>query len=156
MNTLRDQIYKILCDTHYDHTAIESLGDIATRLAKLFPAPAPTPTPEPTSRSVMQDWTTKIPLRAQGTLLTCVRGCDLTPKFPLDSPERQLVGMLRHAFLVPADPREVGIEPGAFFQNATPAEIDRWRTTTKFSAFGHYPQHDAGSTNRVAPIQEVS
>jgi hypothetical protein len=38
--------------------------------------------------SVLQDWVTELPLREQGTLLTSVRGCDLTPKYPLDSQER--------------------------------------------------------------------
>lgn len=145
MPTLRDKIYKILCNLHADSMAIEPLSIIGDQIAELFPD-------SQQQQSVMQDWTRKIPLRAQGTLLTCVRGCDLAPKFPLDSPERVLVGMLRHAFLVPADPREVGVEPGAFFQNATPADIDRWRTTTKFSAFGHYPQHWVAHVMHAAEV----
>lgn len=75
----------------------------------------------------------ELPLRAQGTLLTGVRGCDLTPKLPLDSAERQLVSFLRWCVMNPADPREVDI-PGAFFQSTPPAG---W----KASQFGHYPQH---------------
>lgn len=87
-------------------------------------------------QSVLQDWVMELPLREQGTLLTVVRGCDLTPKNPLDSPERKIVGQLRNAFLVPADEREVGIEPGSFFVPGTPDP-----DTFKASAFGHYPQH---------------
>lgn len=60
------------------------------------------------ARSVLQDWVMELPLREQGTLLTIVRGCDLTPKLPLDSIERRLVGALRFAIMIPADPREVG------------------------------------------------
>lgn len=85
-------------------------------------------------KSVLQAWVQEIPLRAQGTLLTAVRGCDLTPKFPLDSLERQLVGCLRNAFMVPADPREVGREPGSFFQTVIPIDF-------KPSTLGHYPWH---------------
>jgi hypothetical protein len=85
-------------------------------------------------RSVLQDWVMELPLREQGTLLTCVRGCDLTPKMPLNSVERRLVGALRHAFMVPADPREVDVEPGSFFVSQPPTD---W----KVSELGHYPQH---------------
>lgn len=85
-------------------------------------------------RSVLQDWVTELPLREQGTLLTCVRGCDLTPKYPLDSTARKLVGALRYAFMVPCDPREVDAEPGCFFISQPPLD---W----KASELGHYPQH---------------
>ena len=84
------------------------------------------------SRSVLQDWVMVLPLREQGTLLTVVRGCDLTPKEPLDSIPRQLVGALRHAFMVPADSREVGMV-GAFFQETIPE--------FRVSELGHFPQH---------------
>jgi hypothetical protein len=84
--------------------------------------------------SVLQPWVADLPLRAQGTLLTCVRGCDLTPKYPLDSTARQLVGALRHAFLVPADPREVDSEPGCFLISKPPMDF-------KASELGHYPWH---------------
>lgn len=89
-------------------------------------------------KSVLQDWVMELPLRAQGTLLTGVRGCDLTPKPPVgepDSAERQLVAFLRWCILNPADEREVGI-PGAFFQ-PNPPDQDLWKP----SQFGHYPQH---------------
>lgn len=85
------------------------------------------------AKSVLQDWVMELPLRAQGTLLTGIRGCDLTPKLPLDSTERQLVGYLRNCVMNPADPREIGIV-GAFFQPDPPAN---W----KASELGHYPQH---------------
>lgn len=84
-------------------------------------------------KSVLQNWVMELPLRAQGTLLTGMRGCDLTPKLPLDSTARQLTAFLRYCIMNPADPREVGI-PGAFFQDTPP---DNWRA----SELGHYPQH---------------
>lgn len=84
--------------------------------------------------SVLQSWVTDLPLRAQGTLLTGIRGCDLTPKLPLDSTERQLVGYFRFCVMVPADEREVGLEPGAFFQDQPPVS---WKP----SELGHYPLH---------------
>lgn len=83
--------------------------------------------------SVLQDWVMELPLRAQGTLLTGVRGCDLVPKLPLDSTARQLTGFLRFCVMNPADPREVGL-PGAFFQPEPP---EKWKP----SELGHYPQH---------------
>ena len=87
-------------------------------------------------KSVLQNWVMELPLREQGTLLTAVRGCDLTPKFPLDSLERRLVGSIRFAFLNPADPREVDREPGCFFISEPPDPAKE-----KFSALGHYPLH---------------
>ena len=87
-------------------------------------------------KSVLQDWVMELPIREQGTLLTAVRGCDLCPKYPLDSPERQLVGAIRFAFMNPADPREVDCEPGCFFIS-TPPDPDRFKP----SALGHYPWH---------------
>lgn len=84
-------------------------------------------------RSVLQEWVMELPLRAQGTLLTGIRGCDLTPKYPLDSFERRLVGAIRYAVMNPADPREVDSEPGCFFISRVPH--------FKPSAVGHYPQH---------------
>lgn len=87
-----------------------------------------------TATSVLQPWVTRLPLRAQGTLLTAVRGCDLTPKYPLDAAERRLIGAIRYAFMNPADFREVDREPGSFFVSEPPLDF-------KWSAFGHYPQH---------------
>lgn len=97
--------------------------------------------------SVLQDWVMDLPLRAQGTLLTGIRGCDLAPKpsgnwhylqsgeciKPEEPIERQLVAFLRYLVMIPADPREVGV-PGAFFQRTCPQQ---W----KASQLGHYPQH---------------
>jgi hypothetical protein len=95
--------------------------------------------------SVLQDWVMKLPLRAQGTLLTGVRGCDMAPKTPAcidegygcstgeGSAERQLVAFLRYCMLNPADAREIDV-PGAFFQSRPPTD---WKP----SQFGHYPQH---------------
>jgi len=88
--------------------------------------------------SVLQDWVMELPLRYQGTLLTCVRGCDDEPKqwtatgFA-DSPGRRLTAYIRWAFMNPADPREIDI-PGAFFQSQPPQDF-------KPSEFGHLPQH---------------
>jgi len=84
--------------------------------------------------SVLQNWVVELPIREQGTLLTAVRGCDLTEKLPLDSVERQLVASIRCAFMNPADPREVDSEPGCFFQTEPPLG---WKP----SIFGHYPLH---------------
>lgn len=83
--------------------------------------------------SVLQDWVMELPLREQGVLLTGVRGCDLTPKLPLDSTERKLVAFLRWCFMVPADEREVGIVGGFYW----PDLPDEWRA----SELGHYPLH---------------
>lgn len=87
-------------------------------------------------KSVLQDWVMALPLREQGTLLTCVRGCDLTPKMPLDSIERHLVSALRCAFMNPCDQREVDFEPGSFFTSKPPNP-----STWKASELGHYPLH---------------
>lgn len=88
------------------------------------------------SNSVLQDWVMALPRRAQGGLLVGLRGCDLAHKEPdhLDAPERQLVAFLRFCVMNPADPREVSLMPGAFFQSMPPVE---WRPTQ----FGHYPLH---------------
>jgi hypothetical protein len=85
-------------------------------------------------KSVLQDWVMELSLREQGTLLTAVRGCDLTPKYPLDSQERQLTSAIRGAFMVPADAREVDSEPGCFMSLKVPVHL-------KVSSLGQYPQH---------------
>lgn len=94
--------------------------------------------------SVLQDWVIELPLRAQGTLLTGIRGCDLAPKNPVSideahgcstgecSPERGLSAYLRFCVIRCADPRETDI-PGAWFQS-NPPEF-------KPSQLGHYPLH---------------
>lgn len=88
---------------------------------------------EPDNPSVLRKWVMQLPLRAQGTLLTAIRGCDLTPKFPLDSNARKLVAAIRYAVMNPFDIREVDSEPGCFMISSPP--------TFKPSEFGHLPQH---------------
>lgn len=87
-----------------------------------------------TKRSMLREWVEELPLREQGVLLSGVRGCDLTPKVPLDSPERQLVAYLRYVVCHPNDEREVGAAPGTYMQQKPP---EKWTP----SEFGHYPQH---------------
>lgn len=96
-------------------------------------------------RSVLQNWVLDLPLRAQGTLLTGIRGCDLAPKHPPtiveatgcstgeSLPERHLAAFLRFCVLNTPDPREIGM-PGAWIQPEPPKN---WKP----SQFGHYPQH---------------
>jgi hypothetical protein len=87
-------------------------------------------------QSVLQDWVIELPLREQGTLLTAVRGCDLTPKYPLDSLERKLTSAIRGAFMAAADPREIDSEPGCFMLSEPPHPRE-----FKPSKLGHYPLH---------------
>lgn len=94
--------------------------------------------------SVLQDWVMELPLRAQGTLLTGIRGCDLAPKVYIngdpfleahlsDTTERRLTAFLRYCVCNPADPREVDI-PMSWFQSRLPSA---W----KISEVMHYPAH---------------
>jgi hypothetical protein len=83
----------------------------------------------------MQPWTHDLPLREQGTLVAGLRGCDLTPKNPVDSTARQLVAYLRWLTMVPADAREVDLEPGTYMQSSPPPA--GWRQ----SELGHLPLH---------------
>lgn len=90
-------------------------------------------------RSVLQDWVMELPLREQGTLLTCVSGCDDEPKQWSSrgvaySPGRRLTAYLRWCFMNPADPREVDYEEGAFFMSTPPEPFHP-------SDFGHLPLH---------------
>ena len=90
-------------------------------------------------RSVLQDWVMELPLREQGTLMTCVRGCDLEPKIwertgVAYSPSRRLTAFIRWCFMEPADLREVNLTEGAFMMTDPP---DPFRP----SEFGHLPQH---------------
>lgn len=90
-------------------------------------------------KSVLQDWVMQLPLREQGTLLTCVRGCDSEPKTwektgVAYSPGRRLTAFIRWCFLNPADEREIDYEEGAFFISKPPKPF-------KPSEFGHLPQH---------------
>lgn len=85
-------------------------------------------------QSMLREWVEGLPLREQGVLLSGIRGCDLTPKNPLDSPERQLVAYLRYIVCYPNEEHEVDGAPGAYMQSHPP---ERWTP----SEFGHYPQH---------------
>lgn len=90
-------------------------------------------------KSVLQDWVMETPLRAQGTLMTAVRGCDDEPKQWTErgvsySPGRRLTAFIRWCFMVPADPREVDSQEGAFMMTTPPFPF-------KPSEFGHLPQH---------------
>lgn len=90
-------------------------------------------------KSVLQDWVMNLPLREQGTLLTCVRGCDNEPKIWTKtgvaySPGRRLTSFIRYCFMIPADEREVDSEEGAFMMSSPPDPF-------KPSEFGHLPQH---------------
>ena len=90
-------------------------------------------------QSVLQHWVMELPLREQGALLTCVRGCDLEPKTWTAtgvsySPGRRLTAFIRWAFMVPADPREVDSQEGAFMMSTPPHPF-------KPSEFGHLPEH---------------
>lgn len=89
--------------------------------------------------SVLQKWVMELPLREQGTLLTCVRGCDDEPKTwtrtgVAYSPGRRLTAFIRWCFMVPADEREVDSVEGAFMMSSPPNPF-------KPSEFGHLPQH---------------
>ena len=90
-------------------------------------------------KSVLQDWVMILPLREQGTLLTCVRGCDDEPKTWTStgvsySPGRRLTAFIRWCFMIPADIREVDSQEGAFMMSKPPHIF-------KPSEFGHLPQH---------------
>ena len=85
---------------------------------------------------VLRDWVMVLPRRVQGTLLTAIRSCDLSPK-PFDpertTSDRAITAYLRWLIMVPADPREVD-RPGAFMRSQPP---ENWKP----SEWGHYPQH---------------
>ncbi len=90
-------------------------------------------------QSVLQNWVMELPLREQGTMLTCVRGCDLEPKLWIStgvaySAGRRLTAFIRWAFMVPADEREVDSQEGAFMMSTPPHPF-------KPSEFGHLPEH---------------
>lgn len=87
----------------------------------------------------------ELPLRAQGTILTGIRGCDLAPKNPFgieerygcstgeNTPERELAAFLRYCVLNAADEREVDV-CGAWFKSTPPTQ---WKP----SQLGHYSLH---------------
>ncbi|MDE2104529.1 MAG: hypothetical protein KGL39_45255 [Patescibacteria group bacterium] len=89
--------------------------------------------------SVLQAWVMELPLRYQGTLLAAVRGCDDEPKVWTSqgvaySPGRRLTAFIRWCFMIPADPREVDVEEGAFMMSTPPPRFTP-------SEFGHLPLH---------------
>lgn len=86
------------------------------------------------ARSVLRDWVMELPLREQGTLIVALRGCDLAPKIPLDSPERRMTAAIRFAVCVPADEREVDAQPGAFMTAKVPEDV-------RAGMLEHYPLH---------------
>jgi hypothetical protein len=53
---------------------------------------------------IIRPWVKNLSLRFQGTLLTAIRGCDLSPKH---SPEKMLLREMRALILIPFDPREL-------------------------------------------------
>lgn len=83
---------------------------------------------------MVRKWVLELPLREQGVLLSGMRGCDVAPKNPVDSTERQLVAYLRYVVCKPNDETEVDGAPGAYMQSMPPKE---WKP----SEYGHYPQH---------------
>ncbi len=87
-------------------------------------------------KSVLRDWVMELSLREQGSLICAARNCDLTPKFPLEAPERMLTAAIRYAFMNPADEREVDSEPGCFMSSWIPSSHE-----FKVSALAHYPLH---------------
>jgi len=85
-------------------------------------------------KSVLKDWVMELGLREQGTLLTAIRGCDLVPKYPLDSVEKTFTAFVRCAVMNPFDEREIDSEAGCFMQTNLP---EKWKP----SIFEHYPLH---------------
>lgn len=109
-----------------------------------------------THHSVLQDWVMDLPLRFQGTILTGIRGCDVSPKNPTDiierhgcstgesNAERELSAFLRFCCLNPADLREVDV-PGSWFRSTPPRD---WKP----SQLGHFPLHWYSHVMHVAEI----
>lgn len=85
-------------------------------------------------RSVLKAWVMDLGLREQGTLMTAIRGCDLSPKYPLDSPEKNVTAFIRCAVMVAFDPREIDAAKGCFMQT----KLDQ---TFKLSSLEQYPLH---------------
>src|SRR5271157_708453 len=62
-----------------------------------------------TGISILYPWVTKLTLRAQGVLLTGLRGCDGMPK---DDWTKTVLRAIRNKALVPADARELSYKGG--------------------------------------------
>lgn len=82
----------------------ESLETTAARLPRSL-------TRDEAHVSVLRRWTTVLPLRHQGVLMTAIRGCDGAPK---EDSSKTLSRMIRRAILNPADQRET-LNGGGFF-----------------------------------------
>lgn len=83
--------------------------------------------------NLFQTWVTSLPLRHQGVLSVALRGCDLSPKYPLDSPQKNLTSSLRGHICNAFDPREIDSTPGCFMSLKVPE--------VKLSSLEHYPMH---------------
>lgn len=84
--------------------------------------------------SWLRPWVCELGLREQGVLVVATRGCDLAPKFPLDSPERRLTAAFRYAIGEPFDQREVDASPGCFMISTPPTDL-------RIAMLEHYPLH---------------
>lgn len=86
-------------------------------------------------KSVLQDWVMQLPLRHQGVLLTCVRGCDTAPKH---DPSKLFTRCLREKILNPF----VGdSKKAATFIEWVPTEVFHERFTAFRKNLDHYPHH---------------
>lgn len=86
--------------------------------------------------SVLQDWVTGLPLCQQKVLLFALRDYDLTPQYPLNLAEKNLVeknltGFIRCSVMRPFDERENIEESNCFMQSRIDFQI------FKPLAFGH-------------------
>lgn len=84
---------------------------------------------------ILQEWVAKLPLRHQGCLLGCIRGCDNVPK---EDPAKDLTRALRGVILYThcLNPEDAG----SFIDHCTPEEC--WARIIKFRKnFDHYPVH---------------
>ena len=84
---------------------------------------------------VMRDWTTQLPLRYQGVLLTAIRGCDGAQK---NDASKGLTRQIRRAILNPADMREALYSRGffGFHQGNLKKELPEF-----FGSLDQYPLH---------------
>lgn len=69
---------------------------------------------------VMRHWTTELPLRYQGVIVSALRGCDGAPK---NDPSKGLTRMIRRAVMNPADARETIYARGFFGFNADDLQV---------------------------------
>jgi hypothetical protein len=90
---------------------------------------------KPKMKSVLQDWVMELPLRHQGTLLTCVRGCDTAPK---NDPSKLLARPYRATILnaFVGDPKKAQT-----FIEAVEPDVLLERMTAYRKNLDHYPHH---------------